>query len=162
MKPLSVIVRTCCDMFAWFLVVFGVYVIIHGDITPGGGFQGGAIVATFLAFILVAYGGERTLAWARTGIYNVLLTAGLLLFLLLAFSGIGTSFFYNFVSVSHSVAAAGGAHGIIPPSGTIALMDIAVGIEVTGGLSLVLLYMFKGSKMLDRIGNGGETGHDRR
>lgn len=162
MKPLSVVVRTCCDMFAWFLVVFGVYVIVHGDVTPGGGFQGGAVAATFLAFLLVAYGGEKTLSWVRPGIYNVLLTVGLLLFLLFGFSGIANSFFYNFVAVPHSVAAAGGAHGIIPASGTIALMDIAVGIEVTGGLSLVLLYMFKGSKMLDTMKMGGETGHDRR
>ena len=56
MKPLSVVVRTGCDLFAWFMVIFGAYVIIHGDVTPGGGFQGGAVVATFLAFLLVAYG----------------------------------------------------------------------------------------------------------
>ena len=46
MKPMSVIVRTVCNVFTWFLMVFGAYVIIHGHLTPGGGFQGGAVVAT--------------------------------------------------------------------------------------------------------------------
>lgn len=41
MNPLSVVVRTICDIFAWFLGIFGAYVIIHGHISPGGGFQGG-------------------------------------------------------------------------------------------------------------------------
>ncbi|MFW6015426.1 MAG: MnhB domain-containing protein [bacterium] len=33
-----------------FIIVFGFYVIIYGDISPGGGFQGGAILAS--VFIL--------------------------------------------------------------------------------------------------------------
>lgn len=162
MKPLSIIVRTCCDLFAWFMVVFGTYVIIHGDVTPGGGFQGGAIVATFMAFLLVAYGGQKTLSWVNFNIYNTLLTVGLLLFLLFGFSGMGHSFFYNFLAVPESVVLAGGGPAVIPPSGTIALMDIAVGIEVTGGLTLILLYMFKGTRMFNLIEMGGETGHDSR
>ncbi len=162
MKPLSIVVRTCCDMFAWFMVVFGSYVIIHGDVTPGGGFQGGAIVATFMALLLVAYGGEKVLSWVKFSFYNGLLIVGLLLFLLFGFSGMANSFFYNFLAVPEAVALAGGAHGIIPPSGTIALMDIAVGIEVTGGLTLILLYMFKGTRMFNLIEMGGETGHDSR
>ncbi len=160
MKPLSVVVRTGCDMFAWFLVVFGAYVIIHGDVTPGGGFQGGAIVATFVALLLVAHGGEKVLGWIKLDIYNGFLTTGLLLFLLLAFSGMGNAFLYNFLAVPEAVAQAGGAHGIIPPSGTIALMDIAVGLEVAGGLTLIIMYMFKGSNMTNISEIGGETGHD--
>ena len=143
------------------MVVFGTNVIIHGDLTPGGGFQGGAIVATFLCFLLVAYGGKRLLSWVNERIYTSLVGFGLLLFLGLAFMGLPTSFFYNFVSVTHEAAPAGGAHGIIPPSGTIALMDIAVGIEVAGGLSLIVLYMFKGIRLYETSPSGTECGHDR-
>ena len=143
------------------MVVFGTNVIIHGDLTPGGGFQGGAIVATFLCFLLVAYGGKRLLSWVNERIYTSLVGFGLLLFLGLAFMGLPTSFFYNFVSVTHEAALAGGAHGIIPLSGTIALMDIAVGIEVAGGLSLIVLYMFKGIRLYETSPSGTECGHDR-
>jgi multicomponent Na+:H+ antiporter subunit B len=143
------------------MVVFGTNVIIHGDLTPGGGFQGGAIVATFLSFLLVAYGGKRLLSWVNERFYTSLVGFGLLLFLGLAFMGLPTSFFYNFASVTHQAALAGGAHGIIPPSGTIALMDIAVGIEVTGGLSLIVIYMFKGIRLYETSPSGTECGHDR-
>jgi multicomponent Na+:H+ antiporter subunit B len=36
-----------------FILLFGVYIILHGDTSPGGGFQGGAIIAT--AFILTHF-----------------------------------------------------------------------------------------------------------
>ena len=41
-----------------FIHVFGFYVITHGEISPGGGFQGGVILAS--AFILygLVYGGD--------------------------------------------------------------------------------------------------------
>ncbi|WP_024821978.1 MULTISPECIES: MnhB domain-containing protein [Aminobacterium] len=160
MKPLSVVVRTGCDLFAWFMVIFGAYVIIHGDVTPGGGFQGGAVVATFLAFLLVAYGWNTLKLWLQESVYNAMLGFGLLCFLVLGFMGMPASFFYNFVAIPAAEVAKSG-HGIIPPSGTIALMDIAVGIEVTGGLSLILVYMFKGIHLFDNYEIGEESGHDR-
>ena len=85
---------------------------------------------------------------------------GLLCFLVLGFMGMPASFFYNFVAIPAAEVAKSG-HCIIPPSGTIALMDIAVGIEVTGGLSLILVYMFKGIHLFDNYEIGEESGHDR-
>ena len=37
-----------------FLIVFGFYIVINGDLTPGGGFQGGVIFATafFIRYLL--------------------------------------------------------------------------------------------------------------
>ena len=77
MRPLSVIARTACDMYAWFMVAFGAYVIVHGDITPGGGFQGGAICATFLALMLVTQGSTYVSAWLNENFYKVCLFLGI-------------------------------------------------------------------------------------
>lgn len=97
MNPLSVVVRTGCDLFAWFMVVFGVNVLVHGYMTPGGGFQGGAIIATFTAFLLVAYGGRKLLGWANEKIFDLFEEVGLLAFFFLAFMGFPVTFFYNYL-----------------------------------------------------------------
>ncbi|MCF4113738.1 MULTISPECIES: MnhB domain-containing protein [Dethiosulfovibrio] len=159
-KPLSLVARTVCDLFAWFLIIFGVYVIIHGDVTPGGGFQGGAIVGSFMALLLVAHGGDRVLEWVKTSVYWIMLFVGLMMFIGFGLRGIpeGT-FFYNFLAVPHDVAKTM-AHGLIPFSGTIGVMDIAVGIEVAGGLTVIILSMFRGIVLHDFADSRKETGHD--
>lgn len=166
MRPLSVIVRTVCNAFAWFMVVYGVYVIVHGHLSPGGGFQGGAVVATFIAFLLVAHGGEKVFGWVRKGVYTTLEQTGLLLFIGAGFLGIGTTFFYNILAKRGGLFGAmvplGPNAGVLNSAGTIALMNMAVGLEVVGGLSLILLYMSKASLegSIEKP-RGKEAGHDR-
>ena len=48
------IVRTTADLFFPFCLVFGLYVVVHGHLTPGGGFQGGAILASAVLMLLLA------------------------------------------------------------------------------------------------------------
>jgi len=164
MYSLSVIVRTICDVFAWFLAVFGVYVIIHGHLTPGGGFQGGAVVATLFAFLLVAYGGKKFISFYKSNLFSWFETVGLLLFIGTGLVGLGTTFFYNFLAgqggLFGSTVPIGPNSGVLNSSGTIALMNMAVGVEVIGGLSLILYYMFKGIRLYEESGSE-ETGHDR-
>jgi multicomponent Na+:H+ antiporter subunit B len=159
MKPLSVIVTSVCDIFAWFMIVFGVYVINNGHNTPGGGFQGGAIVATFLSFLLVAYGGKRFLSWVREGMYGFLEFVGLMAFFVFGCLGFPNSFFYNSLALPEGGPV---LSDWIPWSGTIALMNVAVGCEVVGALSLVIFYMYGSIRLAETgAGMGGERGHDR-
>lgn len=53
-QPASLILQTGCRFLFPLLVVFGAYIFIHGHLSPGGGFQGGVIVAS--AFLLVYLG----------------------------------------------------------------------------------------------------------
>lgn len=39
-----------------FVLLFGVYIILNGDLSPGGGFQGGVVLAS--SFILLYFIGE--------------------------------------------------------------------------------------------------------
>lgn len=157
MNPLSIVVRTTCDLFAWFMVVFGANVLVHGYMSPGGGFQGGAIIATFTVFLLVAYGGKKMLAWVNEKVFDLFDEVGLLLFFLLAFLGFPVSFFFNFLSKPLAENTAG---ALIPGAGTIALMSIAVGLEVTGALSLIILTMYKGIRFFRTGSMEEELGHD--
>ncbi len=50
----DVIVETIVRLIIPPIQLFGLYVVMHGHLSPGGGFQGGVIVAsTFLLFALV-------------------------------------------------------------------------------------------------------------
>ncbi len=51
-----------CRAVAPLIVVFGIYVALHATVTPGGGFQGGVIVASGL---LLLYLGEGYRGWRR-------------------------------------------------------------------------------------------------
>ncbi len=41
------------------ILVFGVYVLLHGELSPGGGFQAGAIVAAALLLVRLALGNRQ-------------------------------------------------------------------------------------------------------
>ena len=55
---LSKIVRTVANQLILFIVIFGLYVILHGHITPGGGFQGGAVIVSGVVMLLVAFSSQ--------------------------------------------------------------------------------------------------------
>ncbi len=55
-EPQDVIVKTVCRLLAPFIQLFGLYVIMHGHSSPGGGFQGGVILASSYILLAVADG----------------------------------------------------------------------------------------------------------
>ena len=52
--PASEFVATAARLLFGPIVVFGAYIFVHGHLTPGGGFQGGAIVASAVLLLLLA------------------------------------------------------------------------------------------------------------
>ncbi|HPU77632.1 MAG TPA: MnhB domain-containing protein, partial [Thermosynergistes sp.] len=117
---------------------------------------------TFIAFLLVAHGGKRLLGWVKEGLFSAAESTGLLIFLGAGLFGISTTFFYNFLAkkggLFGSVVPLGSNPGVLNSSGTIALMNLAVGLEVVAGLSFIIVYMFKGIRIELE---GEEENHDR-
>jgi multisubunit Na+/H+ antiporter MnhB subunit len=148
---MSVIVRTVARFTYGLIIVFGLYVIMHGHLTPGGGFQGGAVVASAFALLLVAFGsaglkGRLNLHWLQS-----LEEIGALAFLALAFLGIGTAFFYNVLAHSGGFlfgasVPAGSNPGVLAAGGTVPLMNWAVGLKVMTGIAAVVIVMLIGSR----------------
>ena len=52
MSGMSKIVKTIANIAFPLTLIYGLYIIAHGHLTPGGGFQGGAVVASGCAMIL--------------------------------------------------------------------------------------------------------------
>ncbi len=141
---MSKIVRTVSNILVPLIFIFGLYVIMHGHITPGGGFQGGAVFASGVALIIVAFGSASVQKRLKEHHLSVLESAGALIFIGLAFGGLATIFFYNFLAGSTifgHIPPSGSNPGDLWTGGVIPLMNIGVGLKVLGGLSAILLVM---------------------
>jgi multicomponent Na+:H+ antiporter subunit B len=114
------------------LTVLGAYIVTHGHLTPGGGFQGGVILMAALAATFVGGHYVVLVSLRRSStsmeIADAIGAAG---FAIIGFGGliaVGT-FFANFIPKGESGLLTG---GMIP------LANVAVGIEVAGALLMVL------------------------
>jgi len=58
-KPASEIVVTAAQLLMPMVFLFGVYVFVNGHLSPGGGFQGGAIIAAGSLLLLLALPGAE-------------------------------------------------------------------------------------------------------
>lgn len=148
MNEMSKIVRTIACILIVPGIMFGLYVIMHGHLTPGGGFQGGAVIATISALFIIAY-GERIKGILDRDILSLAEGLGLLAFISLAFLGLSATFFHNFLVNEGAIfgdSVSGINPGYLNTGGVIPLMNLAVGLEVFSALSLIVLVMYLSSK----------------
>jgi len=108
------------------IALFGVYVITHGHLSPGGGFPGGAVVAS--AFLLVLL-GSSSLPGSSRMLTSIESLAGLT-FGLLGFWGMLTLGQF----LNNSVLKAG-TPGYLISGGIIPLISLAIGAKVASELS---------------------------
>lgn len=74
----SLLVVTISRIMLPFVFLYGIYIIVHGDLSPGGGFQGGAILAT--GFLLTYFiDDDRKINLSRLLVSEKLLYLGILL-----------------------------------------------------------------------------------
>lgn len=127
-KPASVIVKTGTRILYPLVLLLGAYVFIHGHLTPGGGFQGGAIIATGALMLFMAFRSHhvshKLLTWMES-------LAGLT-FVLAGMSGLilGKTFLENFLPI--------GNLNDLFSAGVIPIIYIAVGFKVGAELTGVL------------------------
>jgi multisubunit Na+/H+ antiporter MnhB subunit len=139
---LSKIVRTVANQLILFILIFGLYVIAHGHLTPGGGFQGGAVVVSGVVMLLVAFSSKELKKSLRERVLSIMESTGALIFAALGFAGLGTVFFYNFLvgsPIFGRIPTPGPNPGDFWTGGFIPLMNLAVGLKVVAGLSAVVL-----------------------
>jgi multicomponent Na+:H+ antiporter subunit B len=110
------------------LLLLGAYIFIHGHLTPGGGFQGGAVIAT--AFLLM-FLANSTFKLNRSKLKIVEGLAGLT-FVGLGLYGLAVegSFLTNFIDT--------GLVGTLFSGGIIPVIYIAIGLKVGTELSGII------------------------
>jgi len=130
--PTTDAVRTLGLGLAGPIVLLGLYVVAHGHLTPGGGFQGGVVLAT--ASVLVALSG-RYLAFRRLNPITMLDAAEALGAGGLPAAGVaamisGSAFLANVLPL--------GRVGDLFSAGTLPVLNLSIGIAVAAGFVLIL------------------------
>ncbi len=92
-EPASPILHTGCRFLFPFIILFGAYILIHGHLIPGGGFQAGAVIASAFLLIYLGCRGKRVSAlWT-----NTIASLGAMAFVLLGIIGlaVGKGYFLS-------------------------------------------------------------------
>lgn len=125
--PISDAVRVTGLLLLGPLLVFGLDIMTHGQVTPGGGFQGGVIVATAVVLVYLS-GSARFYEWiARETASRLIESIGILAYTFVGAVGLmaGGAYLQNVLPL--------GRAGTVFSGGTIAVLSIATGFAVTGG-----------------------------
>ena len=134
------ILISCTNLVLPILLTLGLYILIHGHLSPGGGFQGGVLIAGAIAIIYIGYGFKGVNKGIAANTFKIAEDIGALGFIILAFIGlIGSGVFFGNVLEK-------GTPGDLFSSGSIFLMNFAVGFKVFAGISFLILIMITNLK----------------
>ncbi|MFA5389231.1 MAG: MnhB domain-containing protein [Candidatus Omnitrophota bacterium] len=133
LKPgMSIIVQSISRLTAGMILVFGMHIILHGHLSPGGGFAGGVIIALAFVNLLIAFGAKTGISRVSENLASNLETVGAMMFLTVALLGfLGGTFFLNILSKGEAFS--------LFSAGTIPLSNISIGLKVGVGLFAIFL-----------------------
>lgn len=125
----SIVVKTVCRLLAPFIQLFGLYVIMHGHSSPGGGFQGGVILASSFVLLTIGYGVTAVKRRLSLRTLTTLTSAGVLVY-----GGIGVACVLlgaNFLD-----------YGILPlpDARSLGMLGIEIGVGMTVMAAMVSIF----------------------
>jgi len=134
----QVTIRTIVRVIIPFIQLFGLYVLAHGELGPGGGFQAGVILASSIILYAIVFGRENARKRVNEKITAILSSTGVLIY-----AGIGMACMiaggayleYSKLPLgSEKLAAHLGIYGI----------EIGIGIAVAMGVITIYFEMVNG------------------
>ncbi len=127
-KP-SEILETSAKILTPMIFLLGVYVFINGHLTPGGGFQGGAIIASSFVLMLLAGQNERF----KSKLFTFLESISGIVFVVLGVLGIILA-----GGILDNRIMDTGIFGTLLSAGAIPVIYIFIGLKVGSELSNIL------------------------
>ena len=134
MKGMTIIVKKTTQLIAGLIFMYGIYIIVHGHLTPGGGFAGGVILAGSFILLILASGSDflkLVKEEAGSTLYEYI---AIMVVLFLAVSGLlfgARIFFLNWLPK--------GILGELVSAGMLPLYNIFIGIEVAASILTIFL-----------------------
>lgn len=137
-------------------VVIGWYVVVHGHVSPGGGFQGGVVLATALHLLYLTCDYHALLSLRPIAPYQQAEVIGAGAFVLIGLAALasGATFLANVLPTGHTLAS-------LASAGTVPILNTTVGIEIAAGVVLLLARFFEQDLMIGPGGSSGRPGRAR-
>lgn len=130
------ILREITALLLPYIQMYGIYVIFHGHLSPGGGFAGGMILGISLVLYILVFGLDSCLNKIPHRLSSVMESFGTLWYAAVGFVGLlrGTSFLMN-----KGAGVDLGTPGELFSSGLIVVITLGVGVKVASTM-LSLFY----------------------
>ena len=131
---MTIIVKSITRFVGVMVMLFGVYIVLHGHLTPGGGFAGGVLLASGVVLLTLAFGKNVALKILPQWLASALESVGALIFLGVALLGFSGGFFFlNFLPK--------GTAGKLLSAGIIPICNVGIGIKVGAALFAVFMVL---------------------
>lgn len=136
--PPDIIIKTVCRIIIPLIQIYALYVVAHGDFSPGGGFQGGVIFGSSLILLAISYDLKTLVARARVRekIFGSLAAIGVLIYV-----GIGVACMVmggNFLDYSKLVP-------IVPYDPhhirALGMLGVEIGVGIAVAAVMVIIYV---------------------
>lgn len=137
MNRKSEIVKVFTRKLFPFILLYGCYLISHGHLSPGGGFQGGVIFGSALILLGLVEGIALTEKRFKEDFLSLTKNIGMLIFILVGFTGMimGYSFLSDFLPQ--------GEVGTVPSAGLILFLNLTIGFMVGTGIAVIFYRMVR-------------------
>jgi len=126
---MTLIVKTVTRLTVGLILIYGIYIVLQGHLSPGGGFAGGVIIALSFIHLLLAFGKDTVLKRLNEARGLLLASIGAIIFLILATLGFMGKYYIFKPAREFELFGA----GIMP------LCDIAISLMVGMGLFVIFL-----------------------
>ncbi len=134
--PSDIVIKTVCRMLIPFIQIYALYVVAHGDFSPGGGFQGGVIFGSSLILLAISYNLKTLVKRVSEKFLSIFAALGVLIYV-----GIGAIAMLlggNFLDYSKLAPLIPIDPGHIRAIG---MLGVEIGVGITVMAVMVIIYI---------------------
>lgn len=130
----NIILKKGADFLAPIILMFGFYIILHGHLRIGGGFQGGIIISAAGLLIYLGYGAEDALKPFNMDLLRKNEAIGAVLQTFIALLGL-----FFFAGFCRNILFDMGKPGDLVSAGTILFMNLSTGYKTLSEIGFLIL-----------------------
>jgi multicomponent Na+:H+ antiporter subunit B len=140
-------VTLICRIFGAMTVLFGLYIALHAMTTPGGGFQGGVIIASGAVLIFLGEGYRSWRKMMRSEMLDACEGSGATLYAMCGFASMiaGTPFLHNILPLGQPKDVFSGGLMLIENAG--------VAMAVAGGFAVIFVEFLEETRAENELGD---------